>query len=380
MAKKKINNSGIRISQHIIWEQLTKIIVSNRLGNAYLFHGPPGSGKEYIATKFAQMLNCDKEKGSICENCPSCKRCELLQHENINLVFPLPVSKKNLLGNGDEFEKGIIDNITESIKKKSKDPFHKIQIPNANRILIQSIRVLRRTLYLKAQNSGCKVVLVFDAHLLNSGQGETANAFLKILEEPPPNTTIVLVTDYMELLIPTILSRCQKINFPKLDNKYLENWCVTNKVKKAHVPLLIGLSGRDMHKVKALRSQPLDKIMSSLSALVKVVSGENAEQWKNLIITYSRYSKQNKATFLFNFNMLKIWFQAANRLSNNIKHILHNTPLKDDMKNFIKKNPNADFCSIIYELEKPTLAIKKNFYMPLVLINLLLDIQKHFKR
>ena len=78
--------------------------------------------------------------------------------------------------------------------------------------------------------------------------------------------------------------------------------------------------------------------------------------------------------------MLKIWFQAANRLSNNIKHILHSTPLKDDMKIFIKKNPNADFCSIIYELEKPTLAIKKNFYMPLVLINLLLDIQKHFKR
>ena len=97
MAEKKINNSGIRISQHIIWEQLTKIIVSNRLGNAYLFHGPPGSGKEYIATKFAQMLNCDKEEGSICENCSSCKRCELLQHENINLVFPLPVSKKNLL-------------------------------------------------------------------------------------------------------------------------------------------------------------------------------------------------------------------------------------------------------------------------------------------
>ena len=50
------------------------------------------------------------------------------------------------------------------------------------------------------------------------------------------------------------------------------------------------------------------------------------------------------------------------------------------MVDFIKKNPNADFCSIIYELEKPTLAIKKNFYIPLVLINLLLDIQKHFKR
>ena len=84
---------------------------------------------------------------------------------------------------------------------------------------------MRRKLYLKTQNSGRKVVLVFDAHLLNSGQGEAANAFLKILEEPPSNTTIILVTDHMELLLPTILSRCQKINFPKLNNKYLEDWC-----------------------------------------------------------------------------------------------------------------------------------------------------------
>ena len=78
--------------------------------------------------------------------------------------------------------------------------------------------------------------------------------------------------------------------------------------------------------------------------------------------------------------MLKIWFQAANRLSNNLYHVLHSTALKRDMKIFIKANPNVDFCAIIYELEKPALAIKKNFYMPLVLINLLIEIQKHFKK
>ena len=50
------------------------------------------------------------------------------------------------------------------------------------------------------------------------------------------------------------------------------------------------------------------------------------------------------------------------------------------MKIFIKRNPNADFSSIIYELEKPMEAVKNNYYMPLVLINLLLKIQKHFKQ
>ena len=380
MAKKEINSSGIFLSQKKIWEQLNKITVSNRLGNAYLFSGPPGSGKEYIATKFAQMLNCEKQKGFICRNCSSCKRSEILQHENINLVFPLPAMKKTSIDNMDEFEKKNVDIIIDNIKKKSSNPFHKIQIPNANRILIQSIRVLRRTLYLKTQSVGRKMVLVFDAHLLNSGQGEAANAFLKILEEPPSNTTIILVTDYMELLLPTILSRCQKIAFPKLNNEYLEEWCSINKVKKGHAPLIIGLSEGDVHKAKILISQPLEKTISSISSLVKVIYEENPGQWRKLINTYSRYSKQNKSEFYFHFNMLKIWFQAANRLTKNIDHILHKTSFIDDMKIFTKKNPNTDFSSIIYALEKPMAAIKKNYYMPLVLVNLLLEIQKYFKR
>ncbi len=380
MVKKEISSSGIFFSQKKIWEQLKKITVSNRIGSAYLFCGFSGSGKEYIATKFAQMVNCEQKIGSICNNCPSCKRSEILQHENINLVFPLPVMKKKSTDNINEFQKDNVDIITDHIKKKARNPFHKIQLPNANRILIQSIRLLRKTLYLKTQNIGRKMVLVFDAHLLNSGQGEAANAFLKILEEPPPNTTIVLVTDYIDLLLPTILSRCQKIIFPKLNKKYLEEWCIVNKVKKDHVPLVIGLSERNVHKAKALISQPLEKTMGSISSLVKVIVEENPQEWRKLINTYSRYSKQNKSEFYFHFNMLKIWFQAANRLSKNIDHILHKTSFFEDMKFFIKRNPNADFSSIIYALDKPIGAVKKNYYMPLVLLNLLLEIQKYFKR
>ena len=379
MVKEKINSSGIRQSQRVVWEQLQNITVSSRLGSAYLFHGPPGNGKEYIAIKFAQMLNCEKDLVYICGECPSCKRAEILQHENINLVFPLPTLKNKSSDRTDEFDKSNVDTIMDNIERKSENPFHKIQIHNANRILVQSVRVLRRKLYLKTQNSGRKVVLVFDAHLLNSGQGEAANAFLKILEEPPLNTTIILVTDHMQLLLPTILSRCQKINFPKLNNKFLEDWCSANKVKKAHIPLVIGLSERNMHKVNFLISQPLEKIINSISGLVKIIIEKNPDKWRKFINTYSRYSKQNNPDFLFHFNMLKIWFQAANRLSKNLYHILHSTSLKRDMEIFIKANPNVDFCAIIYELEKPAMGIKKNFYMPLVLVNLLMDIQKHFK-
>ena len=121
-------------------------------------------------------------------------------------------------------------------------------------------------------------------------------------------------------------------------------------------------------------------MMNSISSTVKVITEDNPEQWRKLINKYSQLSKQNKAEFFFHFNMLKIWFQATNRLTKNIDHVLHKTSFINDMRIFIKRNPRADFSSIIYELEKPMIAVEKNFYMPLVLINLLLELQKYFKR
>ena len=58
--------------------------------------------------------------------------------------------------------------------------------------------------------------MIFDAHLLSEGMGESANALLKILEEPPENTTLILVTDSKNALLPTVISRCQNIHFPNL--------------------------------------------------------------------------------------------------------------------------------------------------------------------
>jgi len=380
MVEKKIIKSEILISQNRIWDQLKKITVSNRVGSAYLFFGPSGCGKEYIATQFAKILNCENISGEICRDCSSCKRAENLQHENINLIFPLPAIKKGSNIKGNEIQRSNLDIVTESIKKKSVNPFYKIQIPKATRILIQSIRSLRKTLYLKTHTSGRKIVLVFDAHLLSAGQAEAGNAFLKILEEPPANTTIILITDYMELLLPTILSRCQKINFSKLNNKYLEKWCLANSVKEIHIPLIIGLSESNIHRATFLISQSIEEIMSSISTVIDVITQNNTDQWRNFISKYSQLAKRDKAEFSFHFNMLKLWFQATNRLTKNINHVLHKTSFINDMKTFIKNNPNADYPSIVFELEKPTIAIERNFYMPLVLINLLLELHKSFRR
>ena len=380
MVSEKIINSIIISSHGKIWDQLKNISFSNRIGNAYLFSGPPGCGKEFISIQFAQLLNCEQSQVEICGVCASCIRFSNLQHENLNLIFPLPVVKGKVENGQNEIDKTNLDLVNHAIKKKSKDPFFKIAIPKANRILIQSIRRLRKTLYLKSHTSGRKILLVFDSHLLNKGQGEAANAFLKILEEPPANTTIILVTDYAKLLLPTILSRCHKIDFSKFNNQFMGQWCKEKSVRDSDKSLLVGLSRGNIHRANALIAEPLEDLMQSISKLIQTITNNNPDHWRIFVNTYSQISKRNESKFFFHFYILKIWFQSANRLNKKIVHILHSTSFVDEMKRFNQTYPKTDFSSIIYEIEKLTSAISKNYFMPLVLLNFLLEIQKHIKK
>ena len=367
-------------AQPRVWERLSQIRISKQVGGAYLFSGPAGCGKESLAIQFAQLLNCETSSEKPCDTCPSCQRFRQLQHEKLKLIFPLPtVRKKKDDGSGTSstIGKGDMELVTEAIAKKAEDHFHKIKIPKSNRILIQSVRELRKTLYFKSEPTGRKIVLIFDAHLLSVGMGEAANALLKILEEPPENTTLILVTDHVELLLPTILSRCQRVGIPRLNDIFIRDWLQMKMVKDSEIQLLTGLSQGNIHQARFLISQPIGDLLKLVNGLVKMISNENPDHWRKFTQTYSRLAHQDSATLSFHFMMLKIWFRSANRLARRVDDILHETSFKPGMERLISTNPNADFSAITFELEDATLSIPMNLYMPLILTNLLLRIQKH---
>tara|TARA_A100000164_G_C21911211_1_gene775729 strand:- start:33 stop:1175 length:1143 start_codon:yes stop_codon:yes gene_type:complete len=380
MVDQKIETYNILDFQKDIWERIRKISTSNKVGSAYLFYGPPGCGKEATAIKFSQMLNCEISKGDICGDCPSCMRAGKLQHENIKLIFPMPTPKKNAEDTYQGIDKKSLDFITQQIQEKSMNLFHKIRIPMANRILIQSIRELRKSLYLKGDSRGRKVVLVFDAHLLSVGQGEAANAFLKLLEEPPSKTTIVLVTDHIELLLPTIISRCQRIGFPCLENPNITSWFQSKLVQERDIPFLVGLSRGNLHNAQFFISQSKVELEDLIKNLVETTTNDNPEKWRKFIQDYSRLSKQKRDDFEYHFMLLRIWYQSVNRLKNNLNDPLHDTSLIHGMKKFINAHPFAELLSIVSDLEDTVRAISMNLYMPLVLTNLLLETQNNLKQ
>tara|TARA_Y100001935_G_scaffold190223_1_gene158493 strand:- start:793 stop:1935 length:1143 start_codon:yes stop_codon:yes gene_type:complete len=379
MADKEIEFHSFTSCQDETWKKILAIKNFNKVGNAYIFSGPRGSGKEGIAIKFAQLLNCEANTKDSCQVCPSCMRCEKLEHESIKYIFPLPTSSKNTSNNLSEISTKDAEYVKSAFSKKSKNLFHKIRIPKANKILLQSVRQLKKFLYLTAHSNGRKVVIVFDAHLMSTGQAETANAFLKLLEEPPSKTTFVLVTDYPDHLLATIVSRSQKINFPKLSDSYIRSWLIEEGVDSKSLNLFSAISRGNMQSAEFFVDYNEKDIIKLISDLVSKTTKKNPVNWRSFVDEYSRIAIQNKTKFVYHFMMLKVWLLSANLLKKGIDHPLQNTSLKTSMEKFILDHPSSDLSKFIVELEKAENSISLNLNMSLVLVNMLINIQEILK-
>lgn len=203
------------IGQNRVKSLLRQILSSGRIPGAFLFEGPEGVGKDAMAVELAKTLNCEKREAEPCETCPSCRQATALQHPNIRLVFPLPRGDSETKDDGplDKLDEKTMKKVREEISLKAQDPYHRISIPKAQVIKISSIREVIREDSLSLYQHGKRVVIVTQAEEVGT---ESANALLKVLEEPNPGTVFILTTSRRSSLLPTIISRCQSLRFDLL--------------------------------------------------------------------------------------------------------------------------------------------------------------------
>jgi len=189
-----------------VLSKLQRLHQAGKLGQPFLLVGPEGSGKENTALEFARLLNCSSPDscgpGRLCE---SCVKALGFQHPDIHWIGPAPATLDNA-------------GVRELLENKISNPFHQDPAATTAQVRIgdpenpepMTIRSLIHFLRRRAFQSPYKVAIIADGHRLNLA---AANAFLKTLEEPPPATVIFLLTTGTEGMLPTILSRCQKIQF-----------------------------------------------------------------------------------------------------------------------------------------------------------------------
>ncbi|MEY3386308.1 MAG: hypothetical protein RIR53_1119 [Bacteroidota bacterium] len=211
--------SGI-IGQHAVQEILQRCVVQNRIPQALLLCGQDGFGTMALAIEFARVVNCyqptvERHAVAACGECQSCLQARSLQHPNISLISAIPPGK---LDGSDELRKEWIDGLYDLARELAHNGYSPSRMEGANEIRTVQIRELSRQLSLSMTQRGRRVAIIANAEDMNVS---TANAFLKTLEEPHADTTIILTSARPDRLLATIISRCQVITVPALDETTL---------------------------------------------------------------------------------------------------------------------------------------------------------------
>lgn len=221
-----IGESGLFPWQQQAWLQLQQMLP--RLPHALLLHGPRGIGKTAFAQRFAQALLCERPVtgGHACHACASCTWFVQYAHPDYRRVRPqlLDVEEASADAGEDEAEP---DEPGEKVAARSK------KSPSKD-IRIVQVRALADFINMSTHRQGRRVILLYPADALNH---IAANALLKMLEEPSPSTVFLLVTDSLDRLLPTILSRCRKFPMGEPPRQQALQWLQSKGVENAEALL-----------------------------------------------------------------------------------------------------------------------------------------------
>ena len=216
------------------WSTMQAAIQQNRLPHALLMTGAKGIGEQSFATQLARKLLCNNTNSiEACGQCNSCHLFDSETHPDYYIIAP-----------EDEGKAIKVDRIREMIEKNSLTP----------------------------HISSFKVHLIIDADKMNIA---ASNSLLKTLEEPTPNTIIVLISSKPELLSATIRSRCQNLAFSIPDEQSSIDWLKHQSVK-AEPQLLLSLTqGAPLEALKIDGSEIVQLRDTAFIEFGRVVFGKN---------------------------------------------------------------------------------------------------------
>lgn len=205
------------IGQHEIKQHLLEIGKSGNIPHSQLFLSQPGAGGLALALAFTQYIVCEnKQEEDSCGVCGACVKAQKLIHPDIHYTYPIIAKKPS--PHPSLSTDYIQEWRTEIIKNPYINELEWLQSIGAENkqgnITADEARNILKGLSLTAFESGYKIQIIWMAEALS----KEGNILLKLLEEPPENTVLILIAEIQEEILPTILSRCQLVKINKIDD------------------------------------------------------------------------------------------------------------------------------------------------------------------
>jgi DNA polymerase III subunit delta' len=206
---------------------------AGRIPHAQLFIGPEGSGTLPVAMAYAQYILCNNSDGENTTGNSACNlKFEHISHPDMHFVYPI-TSTDEVKGDS-VVSTNFLDQWRSFVKENPYgslfDWYKKLEIPKKQGIIsVKESAAINKNLSLKAYEGGYKVMIIWMADKMRT---DAANKLLKLLEEPPEKTIFILISESIDDLLQTIISRCQVVDFLALPEQVITDALIaTHKVE-----------------------------------------------------------------------------------------------------------------------------------------------------
>lgn len=317
-----------------IIEHLRNAIEADKVSHAYILNGPDKAGKMMLAKAFAQTLQCEKGGIEPCMECHSCKQA-------------------------------MSGNQPDIIYVRHEKP---------NTISVDDIRTqINNDIVVKPYSSKRKIYIVDEAEKMNQ---QAQNALLKTIEEPPAYAVLLLLTTNADTFLPTILSRCVRLNLKAVRDEQIKDFLM----KKHQLPdyqadVCVAFAQGNVGKaIQLASSDSFNELKSAALQLLKRLDEIELYEMTEAVKQISEY----KLEINDYFDLMMIWYRDILyfKATNDVNRLVFKDEVYD-IKKQAAKSSYQGIETIIEALEKAKLRLNANVNFDLVIELLLLTIKEN---
>jgi DNA polymerase-3 subunit delta' len=370
--------------------RLINSVLNNRISHAQLFLGAEGSEKLALAIAYAQYISCVNKQvypenseliGDSCGSCPSCVKYQKLAHPDLHFIFPVANTKTvTSKPTSNQF----LTEWREALQNSNyylslNEWYQEIGIENKQgKIGVDDANQIVKTLALKSYEGEYKVMIMW---MIEKLYHSAAPKLLKILEEPPPKTLFILITEDTNQILKTIISRTQLVKVLPLDNAEIRDYLVKNfQFDSKKVESIVNLAEGNFKNATKFLGNTVDDhpYFSTFREMMLLAYNQNFGKIKTKSDQISKIGRENiKQLLQYGMRIVRLCLYQDLGNTNMVKSSGNELDFIQKFSRFVNRNNAEDITTLLNEAN---FHISRNVNPKIVIMDMLLKTSQIFSK